>query len=164
MVSLRNINAILIFDPTNLKVRHVIIGPFVRQHDPDFIDGWTISIFDNNNVGKEQRRGSSRIVLYSLRDGASKVMFAGSPQLPFYTYVMGKHEYLANGNLLMTEPTRGRAIEVNRAGQLVFEYNNRFDSRWVGVLDEAQRITPDRISSERLNSLAKACPATNSGA
>ena len=39
MVSLRNINAIVIFSEKDEKVKYACVGEFVRQHDPDFIDG-----------------------------------------------------------------------------------------------------------------------------
>jgi hypothetical protein len=39
MVSLRNINAIFIFDPHTLKIKFLSIGRFLRQHDPDFLPG-----------------------------------------------------------------------------------------------------------------------------
>ena len=50
MVSLRNINTVLVFDPKALKIRFVSTGQFVRQHDPDFIDGNRFSVYDNNLV------------------------------------------------------------------------------------------------------------------
>ena len=49
MLSLRDINSIVIFNSETGKVKTVITGDFVKQHDPDFIDGNTITIFDNNN-------------------------------------------------------------------------------------------------------------------
>ena len=47
MISLRNVSTVLVFDPDDLKIRYSITGRFVRQHDPDFVDNNTISVFDN---------------------------------------------------------------------------------------------------------------------
>ena len=55
MVSLRNIHAVMVFDPDTLNIKYLSIGKVVRQHDPDFIDGNRISIFDNNNVAPESQ-------------------------------------------------------------------------------------------------------------
>src|SRR5207247_1345506 len=50
MISLRNISAIVVFDPHTLRIRFMTIGRTLRQHDPDFVDGNTISVFDNNDL------------------------------------------------------------------------------------------------------------------
>ena len=50
LVSLRNINTIFVFNRENDKIKFIPTGSFVRQHDPDFVDGETISVFDNHPV------------------------------------------------------------------------------------------------------------------
>ncbi len=160
MVSLRNLNAILVFDPKTRRIRQLIVGRSIRQHDPDFVDGSTITIFDNNNVGKTPAQGSSRIVQYSVKTGEEKVLFQGAPATPFYTDEGGKQQRLANGNLLITEMNRGRALEVNPRGEIVWEYFNHADKGLLGVLDEAHRVPPDVMSAEGLKRLSARCPAS----
>ncbi len=38
MISVRNINTVLVFDPATGKIKHMMIGHTVRQHDPT---SWT---------------------------------------------------------------------------------------------------------------------------
>ncbi len=159
MISLRNINTVLVFDPQSLKVKQLIMGVSIRQHDPDFVDGSTISILDNNNVDADQAHGSSRIVEYSVKTGRARVLFQGNRAAPFYTQVMGKQQRLANGNLLLTEESQGRALEVNSHGDMVWEYFNHADKGLLGVLDEAQRISPQMMTPASLQKLVSACPA-----
>jgi Arylsulfotransferase (ASST) len=140
MVSLRNIHAVLVFDPDTLKIKHLNMGHVVRQHDPDFIDGNRISIFDNNNVAPESQGPHSRIVVLSAANDDVQVIYSGSDKQPFYTDIMGKHEWLPNGNILITESTKGRAFEINREGELVWEYFNLIDKGRVASIDEAQRL------------------------
>jgi len=56
---------------------------------------------------------------------------------------MGKHQRLDNGNLLLTEAARGRALEVDSEGRLVWEYVNVVDDGIAGVLAEAIRLPPN---------------------
>jgi Arylsulfotransferase (ASST) len=140
MISLRNINAVMVFNPDTLHIKYLSIGQVVRQHDPDFVDGDRISIFDNNNVAPESQGPQSRIVVLSATHEHVQVMYAGSDQQPFYTDIMGKHQWLPNGNLLITESTKGHAFEIDRAGELVWEYFNVADPGRVALLDEAQRL------------------------
>jgi hypothetical protein len=141
MVSFRNISTVMVFDPVSLKVRFIKSGGFIRQHDPDFIDGNTISVFDNNHYKSGVDTDSkSRIVLVDARTGATEVWFEGSPEKPFYTDFMGKSQWLANGNLLVTESLNGRGFELNAEKEIVWDYVNYVEDNWVGMVEEVQRL------------------------
>ena len=140
LISLRNIHTVLVFNTATGRVKHVWTGAFVRQHDPDFIDGNTISVFDNNNVARQ-----SRILLLSAASDERTVYYAGDEATPFYTEIMGKHQWLPNGNLLITEPRRGRAFEIDRDGRVVWEYMNVVEDGYAAVMEEVQRL-PERMN------------------
>jgi hypothetical protein len=143
LVSLRNINTVFVFNRRSRKIKFICTGWFVRQHDPDFIDGNRFSVFDNNNIAPEDYGHQSRIIIVSARTGASQTYFEGSRSSPFYTDIMGKHQWLPNGNLLITESRQGRAFEINRRGKVVWEYVNYVDQGIVGLVDEVQRLPSD---------------------
>lgn len=142
MISLRNINMVMIFDPQTNRVVHVFNGPFVRQHDPDFVDGNTITVFDNHThtMGTSQER--TRILEVSTDGRKPRVIFEGNARHPFFTNIMGKHQALPNGNMLLTEATKGRALEIDAEGNLVWELRNFVRPGVVGLMDEAQRLDP----------------------
>lgn len=143
MVSLRNIHTVLVFDPKTEEIVYRQTGGFVGQHDPDFLDGDRISVFDNAVAVEDDAPRESRVVIFSDKagDGAAEVYYAGSEAAPFYTDVMGKHQWLSNGNLLLTESTRGRAFEIDGNGEIVWQYVNLVnDQGWTGLIDEAQRL------------------------
>lgn len=140
MVSLRNINTVFVFDVESEKIEYLSTGQFVRQHDPDFIDGNTFSVFDNNNNNAPQSERSSKIVIVSAKDNTSEVFFEGSKNNAFFTRVMGKHQWQPNGNLLISESMSGRGFEIDRQGKVVWEYINYVDRSIVGVVGEVQRL------------------------
>jgi hypothetical protein len=140
LVSLRNINTVFVFNRHSRKVKFITTGWFVGQHDPDFIDGNRFSVFDNNNIAHEGHGQQSRIVIVSARDNTSEVFFEGNLKAPFYTDTLGKHQWLQNGNLLITESRQGRAFEINRRGEVVWEYVNYVDRGVVGLVEEVQRL------------------------
>ena len=141
MVSLRNINTVFVFNVETEKIKYISTGEFVRQHDPDFIDGDTISVFDNNNASEPERK--SKITIVSAKDNSHRVFFEGSKDNHFYTRVMGKHQWQPNGNLLITESMSGRGFEIDPQGKVVWEYVNYVDNKIVGVVGEVQRLAPD---------------------
>jgi hypothetical protein len=146
-----------VFDPATRKIKDFVIGRFVRQHDPDFEDGSTITVFDNNNIGAGPGRESTRLVRYSFASRQSTVLFEGNKKHPFFSNVMGKHQILKNGNMLMTEAAKGRAVEVTPNDEIVWEYNNIVKPHVVGFMPEATRIPPSTLSMDHLRQMQEAC-------
>jgi len=98
----------------------------------------------------------SRIVVVSLPEDKAEVFFEGSPQNPFFTAIMGKHQWLPNGNLLITESVAGRAFEISPQGETVWQYINYVDAGIVALVEEVQRLPaetrqwfPDRERSAK---------------
>ena len=165
MISLRNKNTIIVFNQASRKIKYVYTGSVVWQHDPDFVSGDEISIFDNHSIARSlmnrKRRPeniSSRIVTINARDNSMKVVFEGSKDIPFYTDIIGKQQRLPNGNLLLTESRWGRMIELTPDGRLAWEYNNILKSGVakgsLGLLMDGQRLAPeiDRAALDRFQS------------
>ncbi len=143
LLSLRNINTVMVLEAETLKVKYQSTGKYVRQHDPDFIDGNRFSVFDNNDLGAPGKGKFSKIVIEDARNGEREIVFTGSEQQPFYSQIMGKHQWLDNGNLLISESMSGRAFEITRQGQIVWDYYNLVKKKQVGILEEAERLPPN---------------------
>jgi hypothetical protein len=142
MISLRNINAIFVFDPVSGRIKFKDIGRVIRQHDPDFIDGNQISIFDNNNLAPDNADRFSRIAISSATDGMIDTAYSGSEANPFFTSIIGNHQWLANGNLLVTSSRQGYAFEVDKAGKIVWQFFNLVGENTLGLLNDTQRLAP----------------------
>ena len=142
MVSLRNINMVIVFDPETDLIRHIFQGVFVRQHDPDFVDGNSISLFDNASQTANTPGQRSRIVELHADGRPPRIVFEGTKSHPFFSYIMGRHQALSNGNMLLAETTNGRALEVDPRGKPVWEWRNIYDKDHVGLLSEAERLDP----------------------
>ena len=139
MVSLRNINAIIVLDPDTLKIKFKSIGQVLRQHDPDFVDGNRITVYDNNNTYPARQPGDpgSRIVEIDARDGTLRSVFEGADRTRFFTNIMGKSQRLDNGNWMITSSREARAFEATPEGQLVWEIQNLIGNGRGAILTEA---------------------------
>jgi hypothetical protein len=162
VVSMRNANAVFVFNMNDRKVKFLSSGLFTRQHDPDFVDGNTISVFDNNNIAPEGSGHNSRIVMVSAPSNQITVYYEGSKQDPFYTDVMGKHQWLPGGNLLVNEPRSGRAFELDPEKRIVWEYVNLVEGGLVGLMEQVSRLPAEY--EELVADAAAACPATKATA
>ena len=125
-----SIHSLFVFDPETLDIKFLSVGHFLRQHDPDFLSGDRISVFDNRNLkpsdGPEPL--SSRILEIDAGDGSVRIALQGEGESSFFTSVLGVHEYLANGNILVTSSGEGRVIEFAPDGTIVWRYDNRLPS------------------------------------
>ncbi|MCA8977427.1 MAG: hypothetical protein KDC98_22080 [Planctomycetes bacterium] len=129
LVSMCHIDTVFVYDPKTRAIKWLQTGPFVRQHDPDFLgDGW-ISIFDNraDESPAGQFLGGSRLYAVQPHTGAEKVLYAGSTtgsgrRRPFYSSLGGKAQHLVNGHWMLIEPTAGRVFEVDAAGRIRWEW------------------------------------------
>ena len=157
LVSLRGSNALAIIDRDSKAVVWSMVGPFLRQHDPDVLDDGTLLVFDNRTEIKQrtpvrwlnqpQAWGYSRILRVDPATQQVLWSFDGSSAFPFYTAIQGKQQPLGNGNILVSDPEGGRAFEVSPAhgNRVVWEYVNKLDGSngLLGRVTEATRFDFD---------------------
>lgn len=153
LVSLRNINSIFVADAAFEKIKYWLTGDFVRHHDPDFIDGNHISLYDNNNGGKAD---SSRIITIDARTDEISVRYPRNDGDRFFSRIAGKHQRLPSGNVLITESTAARAIEIAPNDAIVWEYRNIVAPGLLGMMQEAARL-PAEVTAESLATSRKTC-------
>lgn len=120
MVCLRNLNLVLVVSPGTGQAVWGTTGPWEHPHDPDPLPNGNILIFNNLDVrGTEQ--GSS-VLEFDPRTRQVDWLYTGDGRRSMRSDIRGSQELLPNGNVLITEPDHGRIVEVNRAGETVWEY------------------------------------------
>lgn len=124
LVSLRNLDLVFVFDPDTREVRWHTSHYTIQQHDPDFLPGGRIGIFDNRRDGTERGTmlGGTRIVALNPQSDSVNVVFPRAGSGSFYTPIMGNWEALESGNLLLTESLAGRIVEVAPDGSYVWQW------------------------------------------
>lgn len=93
-------------------------GELDGPHHPTLLDDGNILVFDNARA-----RGRSRLLEVDPR--TNEVVWEYSSEAPpFYTRHMGSVQPLPNGNRLVTESEKGRVFEIDRSGEVVWEFWN----------------------------------------
>lgn len=140
LLSLRNLNLLLVVDPDTETVKWWMVGPYLRQHDPDFLPSGRISVFDNRRDGAGgDALGGSRILEVDPATREIFVVYGDGAGERFYTETMGDHQHLPNGNILITESEAGRAFEIAPSGSVVWSYVNRWDDESAALIGRAVR-------------------------
>ena len=152
LLSMRHLDALALLDPRSRRMVWSASGDsrnqwegvgFRRQHDPQILDNGNLLLFDN---GPEEG-SSSRVLELPPGPGAAAWIYAGTEEEPFWSRTCGTAQRLPNGNTLITESDGGRALEVTRSGEIVWEFHNparpEDDPSLVATLFEMRRLPLD---------------------
>ncbi len=161
LISGRNQNVVMVLDGKLHVPKWWRVGPMHGQHDPDFQPNGEITIFDNQTAGEAMasngyRGGSigSRIIAINPSEFDFRDLYASNELNAFYSDYRGKHQLLANGDILITESAAGRAFEATPDGRIAWMIVNKYDDKHVGWLTSATRYP------ESYASIGKNCPKT----
>ncbi|MGI9356149.1 MAG: arylsulfotransferase family protein [Rhizobiaceae bacterium] len=150
IVSMRDFNLVLIMDPRTEKIKWYQTGPWLRQHDPDFHSDGRIFVFNNNRDDTEDGSilGGSNIIALDPKDRSHSIVYGADDGQKFFTNGGGRFQILDNGNLLITEKSGGRLIEVTQNGEMAWEFINRYDDDLVVGITQAIRYPTDYFQVE----------------
>ncbi len=117
LLSFRTISTVAVLDPLTETIVWAQEGPWRHQHDPVEL-GDELLVFDNDTPGP------STVLRYNLGIEAETWRWGGSEGSSFYTSCCGTAQPLANGNLLVVVTDEGRALEITKAGKVVWAYQS----------------------------------------
>ncbi|MBW2455863.1 MAG: aryl-sulfate sulfotransferase [Deltaproteobacteria bacterium] len=123
-VNIRNLDRIAVFDyPSGNLVREIGDGgeTFSHAHDPQYLDDGTILLFDNGLHRPGGEEYSRAVQFQEGTGGQLEVVWEYREDPDFYSDVMGDADRLDNGNTLITDAVNGRLVEVDAAGDKVWE-------------------------------------------
>jgi hypothetical protein len=130
LISFKTTNLIMVLDPTTLKVKWWRIGPWDRQHDPDWGEDGLITVYSNNARGVGE---NSNIIAIDPDTFESKNILAGE-DYDFYSSLNGTHQRTPSGGVLVASSRQGRVFEVDSDGDIVFDFVNRYDGETSSTL------------------------------
>jgi len=126
-VSIRHFDRIIGIDYPSGDIRVTIgdgglggDGYMSRQHAPEVQPDGSILFFDNGN-GKTPE--VSRVAQFTFDEttGAFQEVFSWQDTPGFFDFAVGDADRLDNGNTLIVSGTHGRVIEIDAAGDIVWE-------------------------------------------
>jgi hypothetical protein len=148
LISARNMHTLFIMSKDSGDILWHQVGPWVRQHDPDIDGDGNLTIFNNRSkfLSRKGEGAYSNILKFYPETRASEVLYPKGKSMPekhFYTDIMGTHQILENGNILITESRAGRVFEVSDGGDLVWEYIERYKNNYSALIQAAERYPED---------------------
>ncbi len=120
LVSLRNLDMLVVVDLENDKIVWALRGGWRAQHDAKMLPNGDILLFDNE--GDLMKHGRSRVLEIAPDTGRIVWSFEGTAKDPLDSEIRGGAQRLSNGNTLISESTAGRILEVIPDGSVAWEY------------------------------------------
>ncbi len=166
LLSMRHNSTVMIFRPSTGKIVWYRQGPWMNQHDADFIDDHRISVFDNNvySGGPEEqpfmvKGDSNQVFVYDFATGAAtqpyaKLLSQAKPATAFE----GRARILPDGGLFVEETSLGRILRFT-SDRLLWSYVNDVDATRIGVLSWSRYLTAEEAAPLLRDLAARQCPA-----
>ena len=148
LVSVRELHALAVIDLEREAVVWALTGPWRRQHQPVVLDSGRLLLFDNQGAGE----AGARVLEVDPASGEVGWRWGGTAETRLDSGTLGSVQRLPNGNTLITESHRGRAIEVTPEGRVVWEFHNPYRAgpkrRLVASLFEVVRLPTEMTIPE----------------
>jgi len=145
LVSILRLSTIAILDLQAKKVVWALAEGWVEQHQPTVLPNGAMMIFDN--LGGDEEHGRSRVIEFDPIEYEEKWLYEGTEANHFQSDRCGSCQRLPNGNTLITETDNGRAFEVTRDKEIVWEFLNPNragdDETLIASLFEVVRLPAD---------------------
>lgn len=150
VISYSTTNLIFVMDPETLAIKWWYVGAGDGQHDPDWHEDGTISIFNNNFRARQRDAAlSSSIVSVDPRRNTHRTVVDGGRH-DFYSKINGNHQFTDYGTVIVTSSTQGRVFEVDlSSGEIVFEFVNAYDWENGRTLHMVESFAVDQERIER---------------
>lgn len=121
LLSLRNMDLVMVLDPDDMTIKWHSHGPWLHQHDPDFTPDGRIIVYNNNFASRYEER--SAILSVDPATGAVESLF-NAPE--FFSARMGQQQQITPRVWHVSVPHQGRAFEVDiETDRILFEFNNQ---------------------------------------
>ena len=156
LVSFRVLNTIILIDRETRKIKweHKDLS-FGHQHDCHFLDNGNILLFCNGFHGRDVDMASS-VREFNPETGDLVWEYKAKPFSSFFSANISGAQRLWSGNTLICEGYKGCLFEVNKEGEVVWEFVNPYlsDHPAFGTTNwifRAFRYAPDAPQLDNLN-------------
>lgn len=142
LLSLRHRSTVMLYRPSTNKILWLKTGPWMNQHDLNFVDGHTISLFGNNIAfGSKLFDGHNSVYFYNFKtDQVSEPYQKIMKEMEVRTLTEGRGTPLPGGDLFIEETNNGRILKVGK-DKVQWEHVNRIDKDTIAMSSWSRYLT-----------------------
>lgn len=149
LISLRNRSTVFLYRCSTNKILWLKTGPWLNQHDSEFIDSLRIGVFGNNTVrifGEDKLiDGYNEEYIFNFKTNTTTTPFTEFfKKAKVSTTSQGRANILPNGDLFVEETNNNRLLRGNTK-DIIWQYVDRIDRHSVAVLSWSRFITKEEF-------------------
>jgi hypothetical protein len=165
LISIRSLSTVMLYRPSTGKVVWHQQGPWMNQHDADFVDDHRISVFDNNvysGAPADQPfmvpSDANQVFVYDFATGEAtqpyaKLLAEARP----VTYFEGRARVLPDGGLFLEESSSGRLLRFT-TDRLLWSFIQDYDETRISMSAWSRYLTAEEGASFLKDIAARECP------
>ena len=160
MLSMRHLGTIALYRPSTDKIIWLKTGPWLNQHDVEFVSDHEISVFGNDVIddfkGHVLMDSHNNVYVYNFETGEiTKPYTKALKKLNVATLTEGRAKILQNGDVFIEETNNGRLLSLT-PDSARWQYVKRIDKSHVSMPswsrylseEEGRKAFPDAPNSE----------------
>ena len=149
LISLRNRSTVFLYRCSTNKILWLKTGPWLNQHDAEFIDSLRIGVFGNNTVrvfGEDRLiDGYNEEYIFNFKTNTTATPYTEFlKKAKVSTTSQGRANVLPNGDLFIEETNNNRLLRGNTK-DIIWQYVDRVDKHSVAVLSWSRFITREEF-------------------
>jgi hypothetical protein len=149
LMSIRNKSTVCIYRPSANKIVWLKTGPWLNQHDVDFVDSTRISVFGNDLVRMERGyrlfdEHNEEYIFDFKTDKTTKPYTEFLKKAHVSTYFEGRSDILPNGDLFVEESNNNRLLRGTK-NDILWQYVDRVDQHSSAVITWSRFITKEEF-------------------
>ena len=136
------------YRPKTNKIIWLKTGPWLNQHDVDFVGESKISVFGNDNIRDMADipfKGHNQVYIYDLEKSIVTVPYSDMlKKLEVRSKTEGLQEILDNGDVFIEEQNYGRILRISQ-DKVIWEYTVKVDDNSLGMVHWSRYLTDEKI-------------------
>jgi hypothetical protein len=140
-LSLRHLSTVMLYRPSTNKILWLKTGPWMNQHDMNFVDDHTISVFGNDTMFGKLFDGHNSVYFYDFETNkVSEPYREIMKEMGVRSVSEGRGTPLPGGDLFIDESNNGRILRVSK-DKVQWEYVNRIDKDTLAMSSWSRYLT-----------------------
>ena len=140
-LSLAHLGTVMLYRPSTNKILWLKTGPWMSQHDVNFVDDHTISVFGNDIMFGKSFDGHNSVYFYDFETNkVSEPYREIMKEMEVRTLSEGRGTPLPGGDLFIDESNYGRILRVSK-DKVQWEYVNRIDKDTLAMSSWSRYLT-----------------------
>ncbi len=150
LISIKHKSTVFLYRPSNDKIVWLKTGPWLNQHDCDFVGSSKIAVFGNDVFrtlsGDFVVDSSNNQYIYDFRLNKTVTPFDTLFKKLSINSIYGGRSDLINNNLIFIEETSNGRIIIGNHKNALATYADRLDSQHIAILAWSRYYTKDEIN------------------